>query len=166
MRDPYQCPYCDRRSTRRWNLEVHIKRKHGGSPDQYLASHPFSYKPANPYHNIESTTVADNGWNSFQPRYGLQQAPVGISQYSAGPIYPPTPMMDDQNHGTGLSPEKILKIEQLRRLVYKYPQYQNNDPDGIIQWAVHCSINGDNTFLDDKLDQLLTIDSLTKYYAS
>ena len=37
------------------------------------------------------------------------------------------------------------------------------NPDGIIQWAIHCSINGDNTFLDDKLEQLRSIDSLAKY---
>jgi hypothetical protein len=60
MKDSYQ----------RWNFQVHIERKHGGSPGQYLASRPFSYKPSNQYHNIEFTTVAD----SFQPRYGLQQA--------------------------------------------------------------------------------------------
>ena len=68
--------------------------------------------------------------------------------------------MMDESHGTGLSPEKILKIEQLRRLVYKYPQYQNNDPDSIMRWAVYNSINGDNTLLDDKLSQLRYIDSL------
>jgi hypothetical protein len=40
-----------------------------------------------------------------------------------------------------------------------YPKY-NINPNGIIQWAIHSSINGDNTFLDDKLEQLRTIDSL------
>ena len=152
MKDPYHCPYSSR-STRRWNLQVHIKRKHGGSPGQYPSSQPFSYKDTNPYHNMESTTVSDNGWNTFQ--YGPQQAP----QYSASPIYPPTPMMDDRSHGRGLSPETILKIEQMKRLVYKYPQYQNNDPDGIIRWAIYNSSNGDNTLLDNKLEQLRVIDS-------
>jgi hypothetical protein len=27
----YDCPYCDQKSTRRWNLETHIKRRHGGT---------------------------------------------------------------------------------------------------------------------------------------
>ena len=27
----YECPYCDQKSTRRWNLETHIKRRHGGT---------------------------------------------------------------------------------------------------------------------------------------
>jgi hypothetical protein len=165
MRIPYYCPYCDQRSTRRWNLDVHIKRKHGGSSGPYLASHPshpFSHKPTNPYHNIEYAIVAENGWNSFQPAYGLRQVPLGTSQYPASPIYPPTPMID----GRGLSPETILKIEQLKRLVFKYRQYQNIDPDEIVRLAIYNSINGDNRLLDDKLEQLRTIDSLAKYYAS
>ena len=132
MKDSYRCPYCDERSTRRWNLEVHIKRKHGGSPGPYLASHPtrpFSYKPTNPHHNIESIT-ADNGGNSFQPRYGLQQTPLGTSQDFASPMHPPRQIMNDQSYGTGLSETTTtkLKIEELKRLVYKYHRYQNNDP--------------------------------------
>jgi hypothetical protein len=165
MREPYHCPFCDQRSTRRWNLEVHIKRKHGGTPDPDLASHPFSYKPAYTYHNIESTKVSDNGWNSFRPGYGLQQAPVGISQYSSDTIYPPWQIIDDQSYGNSFSETTTtkLKIEELKRLVYKYPQYHNNDPDVIIQWAIHSSLNGDNTFLNDKLEQLRSIDSLSRH---
>jgi hypothetical protein len=30
MKTIYYCPFCDQNSFRRWNLEVHIKRKHGG----------------------------------------------------------------------------------------------------------------------------------------
>jgi hypothetical protein len=56
-----------------------------------------------------------------------------------------------------------LKIDELKMLVYKYPQYHNNDPDEILRWAVYGVINGDNKFLDDKLEQLRTIDSLAKY---
>jgi hypothetical protein len=45
----------------------------------------------------------------------------------------------------------------------KYPKY-NMNPDGIIQWAIHSSINADNTFLDDMLEQLRTIDMLITAY--
>jgi hypothetical protein len=126
-------------------------------------SSQFSYKPKNPYHNIESTTVS--GWNSYLPRYDPPQAPVGISQYSASPIYPPWQIIDDRSYVTGLSQEAILKIEELHRLMNKHPKYHMN-PDVIIRWAIHSSFNGDNKFLDDKLEQLRTIDSLAKYYAS
>jgi hypothetical protein len=30
MKSLYFCPHCDQKSTRRWNLETHIIRKHGG----------------------------------------------------------------------------------------------------------------------------------------
>ena len=59
----------------------------------------------------------------------------------------------------------ILKIQELKTLMNKYPKYHTN-PDDIIRWAIYNSINGDNRLLDDKLEQLRTIDSLAKYYAS
>ena len=54
-------------------------------------------------------------------------------------------MIDEQRYGSGLSQDKIVKIGELRRLLYKYPQYFTN-PDGIIKWAVYCSSNGDDRF--------------------
>ena len=165
MRGPYICQYCDQRSTRWWNLKIHMKRKHGEyslgrSSGQNTPNNPFWYKHNNPYHNFGGT-VADSVGNTFQSRYIPQQAPLGTSQHSASPMYPP---MDDQGYGGGLSQER--KIDELRRLVHKYPQYQDNDPNVIVEWANYCSMNGDNKFLDDKLEQLRTIDSLAKYYAS
>jgi hypothetical protein len=65
--------------------------------------------------------------------------------------------MHDQSYWTGLSRDTIVKIDELRRLMNKYPKY-NINPDGIIQWAIHSSLNGDSTFLDDKLEQLRSID--------
>src|SRR5215469_10137609 len=92
MRVPYYCPYCDQRSTRRWNLDVHIKRRHGGyllgeSLDRYIGSST----PNNLYRNIGSATVTDSVGDSFQPTYIPQQAHVGISQYSSRPIHRPLP---------------------------------------------------------------------------
>jgi hypothetical protein len=167
MRIPYYCPYCDQRSTRRWNLEIHIKRRHGEyllgrSSGRYLASKPFSYEPNYPYHNIGSATVADSVGETFQSRYIPQQAPLDVMQYSASPIYRPPATMDDQSFGTGLSHETKLKIEELKRLMYKYSQYLTN-PNGIIKWAIYWSIKGDNKPLDEKLEQLRRIDSLAGF---
>jgi hypothetical protein len=146
MREPYICLYCDQRSTRWWNLKIHMKRKHGEySPGRSSGQ----YTPNNPYHNIGGT-VADSVGNTFQP----QPPPPRIAQYSTGPMYRP---IDDQGYGTGLSPQTNLKIEELKMLVHKYPQYHTN-PHGIITWAIHSSINGDNKFLDEKLEQLRSID--------
>jgi hypothetical protein len=69
--------------------------------------------------------------------------------------------MEDQRNGC-LSPDAIQKIRELKALLNKYPRYHTN-PDGIIRLAIYNSINGDNTLLDDKLEQLRTIDSLAKY---
>jgi hypothetical protein len=157
MRVPYICPYCDQRSTRRWNLDVHIKRRHGGyllgrSTDRFVANnHPW-YK-SNPYHGVGSATVADSVGETFQPRY--------IPQQASSTIRPLLHAKDDQRNG-GLSPDAIQKIQELKALMNKYPRYHTN-PDGIIRLAIYNSINGDNTLLDDKLEQLRTIDSLAKY---
>jgi hypothetical protein len=158
MRVPYYCPYCDQRSTRRWNLDVHIKRKHGGlllkSSDRYTASDPFWYRKS-----VQSghATVADSVDDAFQPRCS-----TSIPHFSASPMYPPRHIMDDPSNRTGLSQDTIVKIQELRRLVYKHSHYCAN-PDSIIRLAVYNSINGDNTLLDDKLEQLHTIDNLARY---
>ncbi len=128
----------------------------GRSSGQYKPHNPFWYKHYNPYDNIGSATVADSIGNTFQPRYLSQQAPLEVSQYSANRIYPPLSTMHDQGYGTGLSQGAIQKIQELKRLVNKYPQYC---PDGLLQWIIISCINGDNQLLDDKLKQLCTIDS-------
>jgi hypothetical protein len=158
MRHAHVCPHCDHRSTRWWNLKVHIKRRHGGfllGRSSDMDSNSLS--PNNPYHNIGSTTVADSVGDTFRLRGGAQQAHQGTSQYSPSTIFRP-PRMDHQSYGTGLSQETIAKLEELKRLVYKYPQFHNIDPDKIVRWAVHGAISGDNTFLDEKLKQLVSLD--------
>ena len=95
----------------------------GRSSGQYKPDNPFWYKRDNPYHNVGGT-VADTVGNTFQSRYIPQQAPSGISQYSASPIHRSSPTMDNQNYETGLSPETTQKIDELKRLAYKYHQYQ------------------------------------------
>ena len=61
--------------------------------------------------------------------------------------------IDITNDHGALSQETILKIQELKRLVYRYPQYYSN-PDAIIKCATHWSINGDNTLLDGSLERL------------
>jgi hypothetical protein len=122
-----------------------------------MANNPFWFKRNNPLHNFGSATVADSVGDTFQSRYIPKQAPSGLSQNLANPLYRPMPTMEDQSYGTGLSQDTIVKIEELKRLMDKYPKY-NMNPNGIIQWAIHSSINGDNVFLDDKLEQLRSLD--------
>src|SRR5262249_47293663 len=147
MRVPYYCPYCNQRTTRRWNLDVHIRRRHGGyllseSLDRYIGSST----PNNLYRNIGSTTVADSVGETFQPRYLPQRSTVGTSQYYTSPVYHPTHTMHDQSYGIGLSPETKQKIDEFTRLMNKYRQFHPN-PDGIIKLAMHNCIIGDNMLL-------------------
>jgi hypothetical protein len=159
MRVPYYCPHCNHRSTRRWNLDVHIKRKHGGyllggSSGRFMGNKPPLYSKTFPFGHA---TIPDNVGNVFQPRYS-----TSIPQYSASPMYPPRQTMNDLGNRTGLTQDNIVKIQELKRLLNKYPEY-NRNPDGILRWAIRSSINGDNVFLNDKLEQLRTINSLAKY---
>jgi hypothetical protein len=85
-RPSYVCTVCSEHFTRKYSAKRHNHNLHndtaeivrlidylaGRSSGQYMPDNTFWYKRNNPDHNIESTTVADNGWNSFQPRYGLQ----------------------------------------------------------------------------------------------
>ena len=54
----YSCPHCDQKSTRRWNLGIHIKRRHGG------AGRPIPNIP-----NMPLQSPASNWLGDFKPRY-------------------------------------------------------------------------------------------------
>jgi hypothetical protein len=170
-RPSYVCTVCSEHFTRKYSAKRHNENLHNGAAEivklidylagrssgQYMPNNPFWYKHYNPYHNFGSATVADTIGDTFQSRYIPQQTPLGISQNYTSPTSRPMARMDE-GLGTALSQETMLKIEQLKRLVHKYRQYQDTDPNVIVEWAVYCSINGDNTFLDEKLAQLRSID--------
>ena len=164
-RPSYVCATCSEHFTRKYSAKRHNQNLHNGAAEivrlidylagrssgQYKPDNPFWYKHNNPYHNFGGT-VADSVNDAFQPRYLPQQASSGISQYGTNPMH----TIHDQSYGTGLSQDTIVKIDEIRRLMNKYPNYHMN-PDGIIQWAIHSCLNGDNTFLDDKLEQLVPL---------
>ena len=77
-----------------------------------------------------------------------------LRQYDTNPMY----TIHDQSYGTGLSTEATHKIDELKRLVYKYRQYQNIDPDEIVKCAINGALKGDTQFLDKKLEQLQMIE--------
>jgi hypothetical protein len=61
---------------------------------------------------------------------------------------------------TTLSHGTRLKIAELKRLVYKYPQYHRS-PGAVISCIIYFCNNGDNTLLDEKLEQLRMFDTLS-----
>ena len=143
MRDAYHCPYCDQRSTRRWNLDVHIKRRHGGyllgrSSDRYMTNSPPLYSQSV---HLGNATVADSVGDTFQPIYVPQQArlvtlqypinpPVDVSRTFANPMNRPMPAADGS-----LSWGAVQKIQELKALMNKYSYYHTN-PDDIIRLAI------------------------------
>jgi hypothetical protein len=70
---------------------------------------------------------------------------------------------DEETTTTALSHETRLKIEELKRLVYKYSQYHYN-PAAVIACVIHFCNEGDNTLLDEKLEQLRTFDRAMGYH--
>jgi hypothetical protein len=44
-REPYHCPHCHQTCSRRWNMKVHIQRKHGGIGQQPIGSVSLSTSP-------------------------------------------------------------------------------------------------------------------------
>jgi hypothetical protein len=65
----------------------------------------------------------------------------------------------DDEEKTTLSQETRLKIAELKRLIYRYSRYHHN-PAAVINCIIYYCNNGDNTLLDEKLEQLRTFDSM------
>jgi hypothetical protein len=114
-----------------------------------MADNPGSYR------NSIQFGHADSVFDGFQPKYS-----TNIQQYSGSTMYPPMQIMED--HGTGLSQDTIIKIQELKRLAYRYPHYCAI-PDGAIKLAIYYSINRDNTLLDQMLELLRSVDAMNKY---
>ena len=74
-------------------------------------------------------------------------------------MYRPMQIVDNPSYRTSLFQDNRVKIQELKRLMYKYPHYCVN-PDGTIKLVIYNSIDGDNTLLDDKLEQLRSLDKL------
>ena len=185
------CATCAEHFTRRYsatrhNLTIHNGRGEivplleylvGRSSGRYHASHPSWYRGSeNRVHKFGHATTADSMGDTLRSR-GLQQEtlsrsiptplslpstsqpqPQGVSPYPTDRI---SESIEKTNHQETLSQETIIKIQELKRLLYRYPIFSN--PDGIIKCVIHFSINGDNTILDEKLEQLRTIDAINKY---
>jgi hypothetical protein len=93
----------------------------------------------------------------------IQDQPPDVSLYPTDRTFQ-TQSMNTTNdeETTTLSRETILKIEELKRLIYRYSQYHHN-PGAVINCIVYYCNNGDNTLLDEKLEQLRSIDAVRSF---
>jgi hypothetical protein len=92
----------------------------------------------------------------------IQDQPLDVLPYPTDPTFQSQSMNTTDDETTTLSRETALKIEELKRLVYRYSQYHRN-PGAVINCIVYYCSNGDNTLLDEKLQQLRSIDAISKY---
>ena len=85
------------------------------------------------------------------------QPPDVMSPYPNDPTFQSESMnTTDDEETTTLPQETTLKIQELKRLLYRYAHYYRN-PDAIIKCATFWSINGDNMILDEMLEKLRMI---------
>jgi hypothetical protein len=81
--------------------------------------------------------------------------------YSQSPLQQqPTKTGGGSNSWGVMSEDAIPKIVELRRLLYRHPTTFPN-PDIIIQGAKHFCMQGDNSFLEEKLAYLRSVDAIT-----
>jgi len=97
---------------------------------------------------------------SLSPSIPPSQAaiqPLNISPYPTDQIFQSesTHITTDDEQTTTLTQETTLKIQELKKLVYRYPQYHRY-PAAVISCVIHFCNNGDNTLLEEKLEELRT----------
>jgi hypothetical protein len=191
MRSPtHVCATCEEHFTRRYsatrhNLTIHNGRGEivtlleylvGRKTGRYHASHPSWYRSSeNRVHKFGHATVTDSMGDTFrlQQQTPFQSTSTPLLPPSASRPDPPSPdfspypnerisqPIDATNDQGTLSQETVLKIQELKRLVYRYPQYYRN-PDGIIKCVTYWSINGDNKVLDEILEKLRMINNFMR----
>jgi hypothetical protein len=68
---------------------------------------------SNSYHSTGSATVRDSVGNTFRHSY-FQRGSLGISQYSASPMYLPMHITDDLKYSGGLTDDLKLNLKNLK----------------------------------------------------
>jgi len=162
-------------------LEYLVGRKIG----RYHASDPSWYRRRSQKsiqkfgHAIATNSMGDNfrpggpheQYQHYQQQQealspaAIQHQPPNVSPYPTDQTFQSQPTditTDNEQTITTLSQETILKIKELKKLVYRYHQYHPN-PAAVITCVIHFCNDGDNTILDEKLEQLRTFDRAMEY---
>ena len=182
-RPTYVCTTCSEHFTRKYSAKRHnitVHHNNGGgeivplveylvgrNSGKYEASRPSWYRRAKEkrIHNFGHAADSMGGQYHHYPQYQQRAQSPSMPLPSLPPpasqgVSPSQPMNTTNDHGTP-SQETVLKIQEFKRLVYRHPIFSN--PDMVIQCVTHFSIiNGDNTLLDEKLEQLRALDAISK----
>ena len=139
----YRCPHCEQTSSRRWNLEVHLKRRHQAAEESvrpspagfaYNGNRPYRFKPGNKHSRIlgrNNYPFAD--FNSFR------------GDGRGADVYSKRDSIDD-------TIDYLRKAVEIKRLTKELnPQYQQ--PQLLMPSIDHVSINYNDEFLK-RLDSM------------
>jgi hypothetical protein len=178
-------------SATRHNLTIHDNRGEivplleylaGRNSGRYRPSRPSLYRrPSKKRIHRFGHAISADSMGDFRPR-GLQQQqtpfqsiqtpralslpstsqaqpqPQGVLSYPPDRISEP---IEKTNHQGPISQETLLKIQEVKRLVNQYPQDSGADAF-VRRCATFYSINGDNTILDEMLQNLRMISNFRK----
>jgi hypothetical protein len=103
--------------------------------------------------------MGDAFMHTVQEQYHQQQA-QSLPSPATQDVSSSQPTTTTNNQGI-LSQETIVKIQELKRLVSSYPQYCPN-ADAFIKSIIYFCNDGNNMFLDEKLEQLRMFNNLMK----
>ena len=177
-----------RYSATRHNLTIHkgigeivpyLEYLVGRNSGRYRPSHPSLYRRGRGEkrnHNFRhaDTVAVDSMGDTFRhrdlqgyhhPQYQQHAPSPSISLPSL-----PTPATQDvstlqpmntTNDVGTLSQETMQKIQELKRLVYSNPLYFPN-PDAYLKSIIYFCNDGNNSFLDEKLEELRMINNLMR----
>ena len=177
-------------SAKRHNITVHhnnggevvtlVENLVGRNSGRYHAIPSWYRRSERRIHKFGHAMVADSMGHTFRPE-GLQrqQQERYHGQWQQEQSLSPSPAViqdqpqddrifqsqslnttDDEETTTTLSQETRLKIEELKRLIYKYP---HRNPGAVINCIIYYCSNGDSALLDEKLEQLRSIEAISKY---
>jgi hypothetical protein len=120
---------------------------------QYQAPPPRTITPQNDFASISRRLALTD--QIFQPQPIPQPRPEPIPPLQSQP----TRITTAKKNEWGLSSETILKLAELKSRLYRH---SNTFPDFeiIIQGAKYFAMMGDNSFLEEKLEQLRSIDAI------
>ena len=127
---------------------------------QYQKQYQCSLEEQERYHGQQEKSLSPSIPPS--PPAAIQDQPPDVLSYPTDGTFQSHAMkttVDEET--TTLSQETRLKIAELKRLIYRYSQYHHN-PAAVINCIVYYCNNGDNTLLDEKLEQLRSIDAINK----
>jgi hypothetical protein len=140
----YRCPYCEQTSSRRWNLEVHLKRRHpaagepaGPSKDgsAYNGDWPYRFESGNEH----SGMLGHNNYPSVDFNSFFRSDGRGVH-------------IDSERNSLDNTIEDLRRVVEIKRLTKELnPQYQQ--PPLFMPSIDHVSINYTEEFLR-KLDSM------------